>query len=103
MSIALPCTCRLFRACFVQQFEQLRVDLADFAGVMVTQKTIQDVQRIREIVGADREDDRNPLAGMGVIKCQAARIGQRGQRGLRERQDNARHCQLGRVTEKQAA
>ena len=92
-----------FQAGPVQQVEELRVDLADFAGIMVTQEAIQRAQPVGDIVTPDSEDDRNPLAGMGVIEIQAACIGQRGQRGFRERQNDARHCQLGRVTEKQAA
>jgi len=61
-------------ACLVQQVEQQRVDLADFAGVMVAQETVQRAQPVGNIVAPDGEDDRNPLAGMRVIEIQTARI-----------------------------
>ncbi|MGB8300184.1 MAG: hypothetical protein WCE67_03985, partial [Azonexus sp.] len=68
-----------------QQVEQLRVDLADLALVMVAQEAVYDVQCVGNIVAADGEDNRDPFAGMGVIEFQAARVGQGGEGGSGER------------------
>ena len=49
----------------VQQVEQLRIDHADVAGVMVAQEMVQRAQRVGHILLADRIDHAQPLAACG--------------------------------------
>jgi len=56
----------------VEQVEQLRVDHADIAGVMVAQEVIELAQRLRQIVSASRIDQAQPFAGVRVVQRQAA-------------------------------
>ena len=59
----------------VQQVEQLRIDHADVAGIVVAQEMVQRAQRLGHILLAHGVDQGQLLACVGVVQRQAAHVG----------------------------